>query len=457
MLFYNRLSKIILSCLFFFSVMFVACNKNENEIIQSSGPQQYGIPFPNIPETKKQVMYEVNIRAYSAAGDLQGVIDRLDSIQQLGINVIWLMPIHPVGELDAINSPYCVQDYLKVNPEFGNLQDIRTLTDEAHARNMAVIIDWVANHTSWDNPWIANADWYTQVGGQIVSPPGTGWLDVADLNYDNMAMRQEMIAAMRYWVLEANIDGFRCDAADYVPFDFWKQAIDSLTQIPNRKLILLAEGSRADHFDAGFQMNYGWSFYSKLKDVFVDGAAASLIYFTHTSEYAGLPSGVQRLRFTTNHDESAWDATPYEIFNGADGAMAASILAVSIGGVPLIYGSQEVGEPGTVAFFYNDPIHWTLHPEMLQFYKTFMQYYISSEPLMTGIPTNYPFSDVVCIKKKAGDAEALVIVNVRDYSVDITLPAELQFTSWNDALTNSDVELSETIDLNSYGYKILYK
>ncbi|MBK6731419.1 MAG: alpha-amylase [Bacteroidetes bacterium] len=450
----NKIQIILLTIAAF--LFFISCDKETKEMIADSGPQQYGIAFSNIPETQRIVMYEVNIRAFSANGNLQDVISRLDSIKNLGINVIWLMPVYPVGEINSVNSPYCIKNYMKVNAEFGSLDDLRELTDEAHIRNMAVVLDWVANHTAWDNPWIDNTDWYSQVDGEIISPPGTGWNDVADLNFDNMEMRKEMIASMQYWVLEANIDGFRCDAADYVPYDFWKQAIDSLKCIKNRKLILLAEGSRTDHFDAGFQMNYGWSFYGKLKDVFVNGTSASGIYTTHLSEYIGLPAGAERLRFTTNHDESAWDATPIEIFNGADGAMAASIIAVCLGGIPLIYGSQEVGTSGTVAFFYNDPINWNTHPEMLQFYNALMQFYNSSDPLVIGGITNYTFTDAVCFKKKIGEEEVVVIVNVRNANTEITLPADLQYTNWKDAFTNEDLTLTETLSLNNYGFKILY-
>ncbi|MFN6225422.1 MAG: alpha-amylase family glycosyl hydrolase, partial [Bacteroidota bacterium] len=185
----------------------------------------YGTPFGGVPDTRDMVMYEVNLRAYSSAGNIQGVINRLDSIKLLGVNVLWLMPLHPVGVLKGINSPYCVRDYKAVGAEYGTLEDLRSLTDAAHSRGMAVLMDWVANHTAWDHPWMANDGWYTQNNqGQVVHPPGTNWLDVADLNYSNQAMRDAMLDAMLYWIYQANIDGFRCDYADGVPFDFWETA-----------------------------------------------------------------------------------------------------------------------------------------------------------------------------------------------------------------------------------------
>ena len=209
--------------------MFFSCQQEESEGDTTqpiTGYQQYSTPFNSIPKTENIVLYEVNLRAFSSAGNLQGVIDRLDNIRSLGVNVIWLMPIHPQGQLNGVGSPYAVRDYKAVGSEYGTLQDLRRLTTLAHERGMAVIMDWVANHTAWDNPWIRNRDWYTQNNsGTIIHPAGTNWQDVADLNYAKADMRQAMIDAMQYWVLEANIDGFRCDYADGVPAFFLERGI----------------------------------------------------------------------------------------------------------------------------------------------------------------------------------------------------------------------------------------
>ncbi len=174
---------------------------------------QYGTPFSGVPDTWDATIYQVNTRCFSPTHNFQGVTARLDNIKSLGINVIYLMPIYPVGILNSINSPYCVKDYLTVGTEFGTLTDLRTLIDSAHCKGMSVIIDFVANHTSWDNSWISNKAWYQQdVNGNIVSP--NGWTDVAQLNFTNTDMRKALIAAMKYWVFAANCDGFRFDYAD---------------------------------------------------------------------------------------------------------------------------------------------------------------------------------------------------------------------------------------------------
>lgn len=409
----------------------------------------------DIPAIEDMVMYEVNLRAMSNTADFQGVTDKLDHIKSLGVNVIWLMPIYPVGELKSVNSPYCIKNYKEVNPEFGTMDDFKELIDQAHTREIAVIIDWVANHTAWDNPWIANKSWYSQnAAGDIIMPPGTNWADVADLNFSNTEMRLAMIDAMRFWVEDANVDGFRCDAADYVPFDFWQQAISELEKIEGHDLIYLAEGARSDHFDAGFQMNYGWEFYDGLKDVFVNGYTADLINLTNISEYKNLPGSAQKLRFTTNHDESAWDATPVNLF-GANGSIAAFIISAYLDGVPLIYSSQEVGTLDNVSFFNNDPIDWSANPAILEKYKQVLAVYNEVPALRKGELQNFEDLNIAAFKKTYNDEEILVMVNIRNRSRSFSLPEELQNTTWTDAFSGAEVTLGNSLQFQSYQYFVL--
>lgn len=438
--------------LIFFLLYFVISCSDENVVNQNDTSDE---PFGNIPAIEDIVMYEVNFRAMSSSADFQGVVAKLDHIKALGVNVIWLMPIHPIGEIKSVNSPYCVQNYTEVNPEFGDMDDFKQLVDQAHQKDMAVIIDWVANHTAWDNPWIENKSWYSQnAAGDIIIPPGTNWQDVADLNFDNAQMRQAMIDAMQYWITETSIDGFRCDAADFVPYAFWQQAIDALEKSVERDLIFLAEGARTDHFDAGFQMNYGWDFYSKLKDVFVDGYSAGLIISSHASEYNGLPDDKHKLRFTTNHDESAWDATPISLFGG-NGSLSAFLVATYMGGVPLIYGSQEVGTQDNVSFFNNDPIDWNANPVILEKYKDIMSLYVDSPALRKGELETFEDMNIAVFKKTYQVEEILVMVNTRNRSRDYNIPDELQNTTWTNVFTNSEVTLGTTLEFESFEYFVL--
>lgn len=436
-----------------------SCKKDDKPVPKPDDPavtyEQYGTSFKDVPETADVIMYEVNLRAFSPGGDLQGVIARLDEIKALSVNVIWLMPIHPIGQVNSVNSPYSVKDYKAVSSEYGTLQDLRMLTDEAHERGMAVIMDWVANHTGWDNAWIENKSWYTQDNnGNIIHPPGTNWQDVADLNYNTTEMREAMIDAMKYWVYEANVDGFRCDYADGVPFDFWKQALDSLKLIPEREFVFFAEGERRNHFDAGFDLNFGWESYGAIKNVF-NGQPVSKIFTAHTNEYNNIQPGKHWIRYTTNHDESAWDATPIALFDGVDGALAASVATIFTGGVPLLYAGQEVGTANNVPFFSNSFTNWSANPAMKMAYQQILQYYSGSDVARKGANTNYPDQDIFCLKKVMNNEEILVLVNFRNNQTNFDIPPELQNTNWVNAITNEEVVLMNQLQMGAYSYLVL--
>lgn len=428
----------------FSSLLFFACKTT---------PTPEELPFET-PAIADIVMYEVNVPALSTTHNLQGVTARLDSIEGMGINTIWLMPIFPVGDLNSFGSPYCVKDYTAVNPDLGTLTDLQTLVKEAHSRNIAVILDWVANHTAWDNNWIDNEGWYSVDGsGNIISPPGTGWNDVADLNFTNADMRLAMIDAMEYWVAEADIDGFRCDAADYVPFDFWKQALDSLKNNTDKNLILLAEGARADHFTAGFQLNFSWNFLTSIKNVFSASSYVSVLYSTNTSEYGVVPAGAQKLRFITNHDETNINPAP-NVYGGQEGAVAASVITYYLQGVPMLYCGQEVGVSSAGA--YSGSINWTINPNIYAQYKSILQFYKNSTALRYGTLQTYTNANVAIFKKYTTDETVLTIVNARNLNQTISIDATLQ-GDWINAITNEQITLSATMDLLPYQYLILKK
>lgn len=437
-----------------FFILLVSCGEDPIEPTPT-GPQQYGTPLSNVPDIDKATIYEVNLRAQSSEGTIQGVISKLEHIKSLGTNVIWLMPIYEQGTVNSVNSPYSVKNYEKISPEYGTLADLRTLTDQAHAMGMAVILDWVANHTAWDHPWIsAHPEWYTQnASGQIIIPPGTNWNDVADLNFDQNAMRKAQIDAMKYWVLEANVDGFRCDYADGVPFDFWSEAIAALKSLPKRDVLMLAEGTRSDHYQAGFDLTYGWNYYTALKNVW-NGAATSTLTTTNQLEYGNIPTGKGKVRFTTNHDESAWDASPMSLFNGKNGAIAASVVSIFSGGVPLLYTGQEVGKTGTTPFFSNTTINWTSNADMLSAYQKLYAIYNNNSAARSSTISAYQLSnDLVCWKKTNGSSSMLILVNVRNSTINATLPPALtgNFTNLSSGMSET---LSSALTLTPYAYRI---
>ena len=450
----NTIQKVYFTAskLLFFIILctITSCSKSDNSSAQPST-----VAF-QVPATEDIVMYEINPNAFSSSKNLQGITNRLSEIKALGVNTIWIMPIYPVGSLKSFGSPYCVKDYTSVNPNFGTLADLKNLVNKAHEKNIAVLLDWVANHTSWDNAWISNPGWYSQDNtGQIISPAGTGWNDVADLNYNNTAMRQAMIDAMKYWVINADVDGFRCDAADFVPYDFWQQANASLNAIPGKKLIMLAEGSRSDHFTAGFQMNFSWDYLTTLKSVFSASGNASTLFTTNTSEYTVVPSGKRKLRFTTNHDESNI-AVPTTVFKSKSGALAASVISIYLQGVPLLYCGQEVGVSSTAVYNGSNTIDWNANPDMLSEYKKLLTFYNASATARKGILQTYNDTNISVFQKSLGTENLLVLVNTRSGSQSFTVPSSIQGI-WTDALTNNPLTLSNTIALNGYGYLVLKK
>ena len=418
---------------------------------------QYGQPFDKVPDPRDVTMYQVNIRTFSAEGDLKGVTERLESIKALGVNVVYLMPIFPIGEAKSINSPYCIKSYTEVNKEFGTLDDLRALVDEAHENNMAVMLDWVANHTSYDHEWTIDKSWYLQdPEGNIMSPPDTGWSDVAQLDFSNQDMRQAMIDSMRYWIFAANVDGFRCDYSDGPPTDFWKQALDSLRRISTHKLLMMAEGRRNDNYTVGFDYNFGFSFYSNLKSIFEKNQSVKSIDDLNNSDYIGASNRQQIVRYVTNHDVNSSDGTPLDLFGGEKGSIAAFVVAAYMKGVPMIYNGQEVGTPNRLSFpFTSSKINWEINPDITAEYKKIITFRNDSEAIRRGQLTSYCSDDVCAFIKQQNDEKVLVIVNLRDKNVDHSLIPELVNTSWTDAMNGGNVKLSEVISLHPYSYLIL--
>lgn len=429
----------------------------------STTPPQYGTPFAGVPNREDAVIYQVNMRAFSAGGNFAGVTARLDSIKNLGTNVVYLMPIFPVGQLRGVNSPYAVQDYRAVNADFGTLTDLRMLVDAAHQRGLSVLLDWVANHTAWDHAWIAaHPDWYLQnTSGTIQSPPGTNYTDVAQLNFNSAPMRAELISAMKSWVFTANVDGFRCDYTDaptIIATDFWKQAVDTLRSVKTHKLLLLAEGSRSTNFTSGFDYNFGFNFYGGIYNVYRNGASATTFDALNASECAGATGTQQVVRYTTNHDVNGSDGTPVSLFGGNAGAMSAFVIAACYKGVPMVYNGQEVGMTTPITFpFTSVKVNWTAHPDVTYAYRQLLTARAACAALRHGTPTVYSTTNVCAFTKTAGTEQAFVLANVRGAATTYPVPAVLAGTTWTNALTGASTTVAATVALPAYGYLVLKK
>lgn len=316
------------------------------------------------------VVYELNMRQYTPEGTFAAAQKELPRLKELGVDVLWLMPVYPIGVKErkgVLGSYYAISDYCDINPEYGKMADFDSYLAEAHKEGFKVILDWVANHTSPDAKWINEKplDWYERdsLGNTIVQ---YDWTDIAALNYDNEDMRHEMRQAMRFW-LDKGIDGFRCDMACEVPMDFWKSTIDSLRSEYGH-IYMLAEGEDTRLHDAGFDASYSWELHHMLNDIARGKANAdSLRNYIRRNE-AKFGTDAFRLMFTSNHDENSWAGTEFERMGDAVKCMA--VLTYTLPqGQPLIYTGQEIGFDRRFKFFEKDNItDWTAN-EYTAFYK----------------------------------------------------------------------------------------
>ena len=440
----------------FLSLVFIAALLCSCSTVKNQPVSNY-----QLPKTEDVVMYQINPRVFAPSKSLKAVEQRVGAISDLGANVMWVMPIYPIGKVKSKNSPYSISDYKKVNPEFGTIDDMKSLVKTCHAHGMSVILDWVANHTAWDNVWMKNhKDWYTQdADGNVIFPPGTDWTDVADLNYDNPDMRAAMIDAMKFWVTEVGVDGFRCDVADQVPADFWKDAISQLRQAAGgRRILMLAEGANPDNFTVGgFDMNYAWGFMGALDRVFVKGNKASDLIDCDKREYGEIPKGKIKLRFTTNHDEATKYSTVQQ-FGSVDGALAAFVATTFLHGGMLVYGSQEVAYPEKINFFNYVPVDWNSNPEVLATYKKLISIYKANPAISKGDLVTYPDDNILVFEKTDYNNDFLVLVNVRNKKQSFkNAPSKWQNTDLTDMMTGRNIRLGLDVELSPFQYMILKK
>lgn len=415
---------------------------------------------PSVAWQQSSAMYEVFVRDFSPSGDFQGVIDGLDRIEAAGANVIWLMPIHPVGVVNrkgSLGSSYAVRDYRAVNPDYGDFQDFERLVDAVHDRGMRLIIDWVPNHTAWDNAWISeHPEWYTRnAQGQITEPlnddgTSTTWTDVADLNYGNAAMRRAMIDAMRFWIEEHDVDGFRVDVAGMVPDDFWQQAVPELREAGAE--LLLAEWADPKFHEFGFDLTYGWDGYHALKQVWRGEQTGARFVQRELDEQNLIPFG-GRLRFTTNHDETAWDNPPVTLFGGPAGARAAFAAIALLPGTPLLYNGQEVESPQKLGLFEREPVDWNRPggDDARAWYRWVVA--------LTRTHPDFDRGELAAVATTGADVIAyrrggsIIVVNPRAQPARVTIAAE-DVDGARDLL-NGRTQRGSELELGGYGVAVL--
>ena len=423
-------------------------------------PAQYGTPFSGVPDTRDINMYQVNIRAYSAGSNLAGVNTRMQNIKDLGTNVVYLMPVFPVGtdsrsKVASSTSPYSIKDFKSVGTEYGTLTDLRSVVDNAHSKGMAVILDWVVNQTSWDHPWITqHPDWYVRSNG-VIQQLGS-FSDVAALDMNNTTMRAAMIDAMRYWVFAANVDGFRCDYANNAPLTFWSNVISNLRGISSHKLIMFAEGDRIDNFQPGFDLNFGdkW-YYDALKPIH-NGTSVAQIQTTNDTEYTYATGSQQMVRYTGNHDSNG-DGTPLEQLGGTAGVMANFVVSAYMKGVPFLYGSQEVAFATRIPWPWDGvDINWTPNAPVTSEFTKVLSFRTASNAIRRGTMTNYSDANICAFTKISGTEKVVVLSNLRNGTFNYTIPAALA-GNYSDVYTGVAVTLTtgSQFSLAAYQYRTL--
>jgi len=363
-------------------------------------------------------IYEVNIRQYSHAGTLNAFAEHLPRLKDMGVETLWFMPLQPIGKLNrkgALGSYYSISNYVSLNPEYGILDDFKLLVEEAHRYNMKVIIDWVANHTSWDHVWTqTHPGFFSKNEYGDFRPPYPDWADVIHLNYENKELWLAMVNAMKFWVKNFDIDGFRCDMAHLVPLDFWEFA---RTELDNeKKLFWLAETEEPNYHEV-FDASYTWKFLHTMESYWkretnIDGLDAVL------RRYEGaFPKSAIRMFFTSNHDENSHSGSEYERMGHA--AKAFAVLCATWNGVPLIYSGQELPNSQRLKFFEKDPIQWTGNFGLHNFYKTLLELHRDHPALraadenvrMHRIPTSED-KKIFSYLRKIEEREVLVILNL---------------------------------------------
>lgn len=459
-----------------------AC-KEEQKQAEPEAKQENTFQSITDADIESGVIYEANIRQYSPEGTFNAFTKDIPVLKDLGVKVIWVMPINPISEVKRkatdgqftsdiedekerakyLGSYYSVSDYKAINPEFGNLEDFKNLVDTAHDNGIYVIVDWVPNHTGWDHPWItAHPDWYTQnEKGEIIDPinPDTGeswgWTDVADLNYDNMEMRKEMLNDLKYWLTEANIDGYRMDVAHKVPQDFFEEVTKELKQI--KPVFMLAEAEQPALLEKAFDMQYAWEGHHLLNDIAKGEKNAKDFQAYIKKQDTVLQDDDINMNFVTNHDENSWAGTLRERMPNNKQLFTA--LTYTMPGMPLIYSGQEYDLDHRLLFFEKDSI-----PKTKGDYFTLLQRL--GELKNTNSALNggkdaaaYKAIDagpsVIAFSRTKDDDEVIFVANISDESIKTNVP---QKGSYLDYIANQPTQLKgDAIELAPNTYKIYVK
>lgn len=455
----HRYSFLIL-LIFLVSPLMTKAQKN----LKNYEPKPY-VELTHPEWVKSATIYQLNVRQFSKEGTFKAVEKELPRLNKLGIDIIWLMPIHPIGEKNrkgSLGSYYSVKDYYGINPEFGSPTDLKSLIQALHKEGMYVILDWVANHTSWDNPLVEkHPEWYIKSReGNFQSTPWRDYDDIIDLDYESPELRRYMTDALKYWVKEYDIDGYRADVASFVPIDFWENARKELFEI--KPVFLLAEAQDKELHRRAFDATYAWELWNVLHSITKQHGSISPLTEGYIAEHVSIfPKEGIRMLFTDNHDKNSWEGNAPKNFG--EGLEVSMVLTATMDGMPLIYNGQEAGLDRSLAFFEKDPIEWKDHPHQELITKLFALKHHNRALWnahwggeMVRI-TNSNLSNVLSfVREKNGD-KVIVLANLTPKKQKVTFQTKWDKGSYWDLSSEQKVRIDSelTLEMSPWSYRVL--
>ncbi len=417
--------------------------------------------------SKNATIYQINTRQFTPEGTFAAAEKQLPRLKELGVDIVWLMPVNPIGKKNrkgTLGSPYAVQDYYGVNPEFGTLDDLKQFVRSAHGLGMHVILDWVANHTAWDNVLVAqHPEWYARDWkGDFTPTPWMDWDDIINLDYSHAGLREYMTGALKYWVKEADVDGYRCDVAGYVPLDFWDNARKELDAI--KPVFMLGEWESRDLHAEAFDMTYAWTWYDVVREI-TTGRSKDLggLFSYYSWNECYYPHDIMRMTFVSNHDKNSWEGTEFEQFG--KGLETAIVLSMVGEGMPLIYNGQEAGNTRRLKFFEKDPIVWKTHPNG-ELYRKLIVLKKQNSALwnahwgatMIGVRNSVP-ERVFSFVRRNDTNKVFVVINFSDQPQSVSFKEGLYQGRYTEYFSGQTVELNaETrLTMKPWGYQVFVK
>jgi glycosidase len=416
--------------------------------------------------SKNSTIYEVNIRQYTPEGTFKAFESHLPRLKAMGVDIIWLMPIHPIGVKNrkgTLGSYYSVKDYLAVNPEFGTMDDFKSLVKKIHASGMHVIIDWVANHSAWDNKLVTeHPEWYSKNNeGNFQPTPWYDWDDIIDFDYEQPELRKYMTEALKFWVSETDIDGYRCDVAGFIPVDFWDNVRVELEAI--KPVFMLAEWEDRDMLKNAFDMTYAWTLWNKLREIAKEGKPVGGLIEYMAHDVSTFPRDGYKMTFTDNHDKNSWEGNQYSNFGPA--LETCIVFAATVNGMPLVYSGQEAGLDRSLRFFDKDTIIWKNHRNE-QLYAQLFDLKHKNKALWNGKHGgqmvrvyNDSQDKIISFYREMNENKVLPIFNFSNETVNVTLNTKFAADTYTELFSKKTYKLqgNDPIELPAWGYIVLYK